>query len=280
MMRKDKKSAATVIIFLLLLLGAFTMILPFLWMLSTSLKDSKFVYQFPPQWIPNPLDWHNFVEIWTVIPLLGGLKNSFVVTSSVVVFGTFTSSMAAFSFAKMDFPHKNTFFMALLSTLMIPFIVILIPQFIIFSKIRWIDTLLPLIVPGMLGNVSMIFFLRQYMTGISTELMHSAKIDGCGYFRIYSSIFLPLCGPAIAANVILLFMTTWNDYLAPLVYTHSPSRATVQVVIATLSSYYAEQTDFPIVMAASLVAILPILILFITCQKYFVESFALSGIKG
>jgi len=281
MMMKTKKSkAATIVIFLIVLAGAVTMIFPFLWMLSTSLKDTKFVYQFPPQWIPNPVDWHNFVEIWEVVPLGRGLLNSSIVTGCVILFGTISSSMAAFAFAKLNFPQKNIFFIALLSTMMIPFVVILIPQFVMFSKIHWIDTLLPLIVPGMLGNVSMIFFLRQYITGLPTELMDAAKIDGCGYFRIYSRIFLPLSRPAIVANIILIFMATWNDYLGPLVFTNSASRSTVQIVIASLSAYYAEQTDFPIVMAASLVAILPVLILFITCQKHFVESFALSGIKG
>lgn len=275
-----KNRKVTILIFLIMLAGAVTMVFPFLWMLSTSLKDSKFVYQFPPQWIPSPVDWHNFVEIWTVVPLFSGLKNSFFVTVCVVVFGTLSSSMAAFSFSKLDFPFKSKIFLALLSSMMVPFVVILIPQFIIYARIRWIDTLLPLIIPGALGNISMIFFLRQYMNGISSELMDAAKLDGCGYLRMYGNIFLPLCLPAIAANIILLFMATWNDYLGPLIYTHSPSKATVQLVIASLSSYYAEQTDFPIVMASSLVAILPVLILFVSCQKYFVESFAMSGIKG
>jgi multiple sugar transport system permease protein len=249
-------------------------------MLSTSLKNSKFVYQFPPQWIPNPVNWKSFINVWSVIPLLNGIKNSFFVTLCVVLGGTISSTMAAFSFSKLDIPHKEKIFVALLSSMMIPFVVILIPQFIIYSRIQWIDTFLPLIVPGMLGNIPMIFFIRQYMNGISSDLIDAAKIDGCGYFRIYSMVFLPLCGPAIAANIILIFMNTWNDYLGPLVYTHSPSRATVQLVIASLSSYYAEQTDFPLVMAASLISILPVLILFVVCQKYFVNSFVMSGIKG
>jgi multiple sugar transport system permease protein len=279
-MRKKIKHSSNLIIVLLLLIGAFTMVLPFVWMLSTSLKESKLVYQIPPQWIPNPVDWKNFIEIWYVSNIGTGLKNSVIITACVVLFSTLTSSMAAFSFAKINFPHKNIIFLALLSTTMVPFVVLLIPQFLMYSKMNWIDTLLPLIIPASLGNVSMIFFLRQYMKGLSSELMDAAKVDGCGYPRIYYRIFLPLCGPAIAANVILLFMNTWNDYLAPVVFTNSAKYATIQVAIASLNSFYAEQTDFPIVMAASLVAILPILILFITCQKYFTESFAMSGIKG
>jgi len=263
-----------------MLLGAITMVVPFAWMVSTSLKDSKFVYSFPPQWIPDPVDWQNFAEIWQVVPLGRGLLNSTIVTVTVVVVGSLTSSMAAFAFAKLTFPHKDKVFLALLATMMIPFVVTVIPQFVVYARIGWIDTLWPLIVPGTLGNVTMIFFLRQYMTGLPSELMEAARIDGAGIPRTFVSIFLPLCAPAIAANVIIVFMNVWNDYLGPLIFTNSAENSTVQLVIASLSSYYEEQTDFPIVMAASLIAILPVVLLFIFCQKYFVSSFALSGIKG
>jgi multiple sugar transport system permease protein len=275
-----RSRTADITILLALLLGAFTMVFPFLWMLSTALKASKFVYQLPPQWIPNPAQWGNFLRVWDIVPLASGLKNSLIVTGCVLFFGTISSSMAAFSFAKLSFPLKNVFFLMLLSTIMVPFAVILIPQFLIYSRLRWIDTLLPLIIPGMLGNVTIIFFLRQYMKGLSSDLMEAAKIDGCGYFRIYSYIYLPLCGPALAANTILIFMATWNDYLGPLIFTYSPSNSTIQLVIASLSTYYAEQMDFPIVMTASLIAIVPILVVFIVCQKYFTESITISGIKG
>lgn len=263
-----------------MLVGGATMVLPFLWMLSTSLKQSQYVYAFPPQWIPDPVDWANYVEIWNVVPLAQGLLNSVVVAVLVVVFGTFSSTMAAFAFAKLDFPHKDKLFLALLATMMVPLVVLLIPQFLIYARIGWIDTPLPLIIPASLGNVLMVFFLRQYMTGLSNELMDAAKIDGAGYFRIYWNIFLPLCKPAIAANVIIVFMATWNDYIGPLIFTNSPKNSTVQLVIASLQSYYAEQTDFPMIMVASVVAVLPVLIVFIALQRYFVDSFALSGIKG
>lgn len=268
------------IAFALMLLGALTMVLPFLWMLSTSLKESRLVFGFPPQWIPDPVDWANYLEVWDVAPLATGLLNSALVTVLVVTVGTFSSTMAAFAFAKLDFPHKREIFLALLATIMIPIIVLLIPQFLVYAEIGWIDTLLPLIVPGLLGNVTMIFFLRQYMLGLASELLEAAKIDGAGYFRIYWSIFLPLCRPAIAANVIIVFMATWNEYLAPLIFTHSPENSTVQLVIASLNSYYAEQTDFPMIMAASIIAVLPVIILFAVLQRHFVESFAFSGLKG
>lgn len=276
----SRRRIVTGISFVLMVLGALAMVLPFIWMLSTSLKESRLVFDFPPQWIPNPIDWANYIEVWNIAPLAAGLLNSAIVTVSVVVVGTISSTMAAFAFAKLDFPHKDKIFIALLATMMIPIVVLIIPQFLVFAEIGWIDTLLPLIVPAMFGNVTMIFFLRQYMLGLSTELMDAAKIDGAGFFRIYLSIFLPLCKPAIAANVIIVFMTTWNDYLGPLIFTNSPENSTVQLVIASLSSYYAEQTDFPIIMAASIIAVLPVVILFVALQKYFVDSFAISGIKG
>jgi multiple sugar transport system permease protein len=276
----SRQRSLTAVSFVMMLIGALAMLLPFLWMLSTSLKDSKLVFEYPPQWIPNPVDWANYVEVWQIAPLATGLLNSTIVTVSVVVVGTFSSTMAAFAFAKLDFPRKRTIFVVLLATMMIPMVVLIIPQFLVFAEIGWIDTLLPLIVPAMLGNITMIFFLRQYMLGLSTELMDAAKLDGAGFLRIYWSIFLPLCKPAIAANVIIVFMTTWNDYLGPLIFTNSPENSTVQLVIASLTSYYAEQTDFPIVMAASIIAVLPVVILFIATQKYFVDSFAISGIKG
>lgn len=270
----------TVIAFTLMLLGSLTMVLPFLWMLSTSLKSSRLVFDFPPQWIPDPIDWANYVEVWNVVPLATGLLNSAIVTTLVVVVGTFSSTMAAFAFAKLDFPQKRALFVALLATMMVPVVVLIIPQFMIYAEIGWIDTLLPLFVPGLLGNVAMIFFLRQYMLGLASELLEAARLDGAGFFRIYWSIFLPLCKPAIAANVIIVFMATWNDYLGPLIFTNSPQNATVQLVIALFSAFHAEQTDYPMVMAASVIAVLPVVILFVVLQRYFVDSLASSGIKG
>jgi multiple sugar transport system permease protein len=267
-------------VWLILLVGAGTMLLPFLWMVSTSLKEANLVYTIPPEWIPNPINWNNYRRVWTASNLLTGIKNSSIISISVLSFCTISSSMAAFAFSKLRFPGKNIIFLMLLSTIMIPFVVLLVPQFIIYSRIKWIDTLLPLIIPASLGNVNMIFFLRQYMTGLPNELLDAAKIDGCNYFGMYWRIYLPLTKTAIIANTILLFMATWNDYFGPMVFTHSQSKQTVQVAIAMMNSHYAQQTDIPLVMTASMIAVLPVLILFIASQKYFVDSFAITGIKG
>lgn len=275
-----KRTGLRIFAFVVLLLGALTMLLPFVWMLSTSLKKANLVYTIPPQWIPTPFDWANYREIWFASNIVVGLRNSAVVSLTVLVLSTLTSTMAAFSFAKLNFPLKNVLFVLILSTMMVPGVVLLTPQFILYSRIKWIDTLLPLIVPASLCNINNIFFLRQYMVGLPSSYLDAAKIDGCGYFGAYWRIFLPLSRTAIIANAIMLFMSTWNDYFAPLIFTHSESRQTIQVAIAMLNSHYEQQTDVPLVMAASLIAVLPVLLLFITCQKYFTDSFAMSGIKG
>lgn len=279
-MKNRKTSPGRILVFLILLLGAVTMVLPFVWMISTSLKEANLVYVVPPQWIPNPVDWQNFVDIWTKSNLLVGIKNSVIISAVVLVCSTLSSTMAAFAFAKLHFPGKNVLFLLLLATMMVPFVVLMVPLYLMYAKIGWIDTLLPMIVPASLCNINNIFFLRQYMTGLPTELLEAGRIDGCGYFGAYWRIFLPLSKSAIIANIIMLFMETWNDYLKPLIYTHSDSMNTVQVAIAMMNSHYAQQTDVPMIMAASLIAILPVLILFITCQKYFTESLAMTGIKG
>ncbi|MGE5614253.1 MAG: carbohydrate ABC transporter permease [Bacillota bacterium] len=277
---KIKKTAIDIAAFILLSSGAVTMLFPFLWMVSTSLKHPNNVHMFPPQWIPDPVIWRNYIDIWTIAPLLSGIKNSAIVTFATLFIGTFSTSISAFAFAKMRFPHKQKLLQLILIMIMIPPVSIIIPQFIGFSKIGLTNTLWPLILPGLFGNVSMLFFLRQYMLGLSSELMDAGKIDGCNYFGIYSRIFLPNCKPALAANTIMWFMGLWNEFFGSLIYLNSPNKFTIQLVIATLHSYYASQTNFPIIMASSVVAILPVMIVFIAFQKYFTESFALTGIKG
>lgn len=273
-------SPERILAFLILLLGACTMVLPFAWMISTSLKEANLVYTIPPQWIPDPVDWENYIEVWSAANMITGIRNSVIISVSVVAISAFTTTMAAFAFAKLNFPGKNVIFVTLLSIMMVPSVVLLVPQFMMYTKIGWIDTLLPMIVPASLCNINNIFFMRQYMISLPSGYLDAAKIDGCSYFGAYWRIFLPLCKPAMITNAIMLFMATWNGYLEPLIFTHSESKYTIQVAIAMLSSHYEQQTDIPIVMCASLIAILPVLILFITCQKYFTESIVMSGIKG
>ncbi len=268
------------IIFIVLAIGAIFMIAPLLWMLSTSIKQKMDVFALPPVWIPSNPQWGKYLEIWEAGPLLSGIKNSVIIAVSVTVVGTFTSSLAAFSFAKLRFPGKNQIFLMLLSAMMIPYPAVMIPQFMMFSKVGWIDTLLPLIVPGLFGNIIMIFFLRQYLISIPNEVIEAAKIDGSSYFRLFSVITFPLIKPAVAAQLILWFMGIWNDYLAPIIYLSSPEKMTLQLVIANFNATYAIQTDYPLIMAASVIALLPVLIIFLVFQKQIIESVAISGVKG
>ncbi|MCB5936514.1 carbohydrate ABC transporter permease [Caldibacillus thermoamylovorans] len=278
--QKKRTKVANSIIFLILLAGAVIMIAPLLWMLSTSVKDKADVFALPPVWIPDDINWEKYKEIWEAGPLLSGIKNSLIVSFTVVIIGSFTSSLAAFSFAKLKLPHKNILFLLLLSAMMIPYPSVMIPQFSMFSSIGWVDTLLPLIIPPLFGNVTMIFFLRQYLVNIPNSVIEAAKIDGTSYFGMFTKIVVPLIRPAIAAQVILWFMGVWNDYLAPIIYLNSPEKLTIQLVIANFNATYAIQTDYPLIMAASVIALLPMLIIFIVFQKQIIESIAITGVKG
>lgn len=277
---KNKNKLMNSLIVLVLALGAIIMIGPLIWMISTSFKNKSGVFQLPPQWIPNPFTTEAYTRLLELDTLWSGIKNTVIVSLSVTIVGTFTSSLAAFAFAKLRLPYKNSLFLLLLTAIMIPYPVLMIPQFMMFSKIGWVDTLLPLIIPGMFGNITMIFFLKQYLSNIPDSVVEAAKIDGAGYFTIFSKLIFPLIKPAVAAQFILWFMGAWNDYLAPLIYLNSPEKQTLQVVIANLNAAYAIQTDYPLIMAASVISLIPVLTVFIIFQKQIIESIALSGSKG
>ncbi|WP_456845075.1 carbohydrate ABC transporter permease [Cellulomonas sp. P5_C6] len=267
-------------LFVLLAVGSLVMLAPLLWMFTTALKTKVQVFALPPVWIPNPPQWDTFVRMWTEAPILSGFKNSLIVALSVTVIGTFTSALAAFALAKLRLPYKNTIFLVLLSGLMVPYPTIMIPQFVMFSRLHWVDTLLPLIVPLLFGNIIMIFFLRQYLSTVPDSMIEAAKIDGASYLQIFRVMIMPMIRPAIAAQFILWFMFVWNDYLAPILYLNTPEKQTLQVVIANLNVEFATQRDYPLIMAASFVALLPILVVFLIFQRQIIESVALTGSKG
>jgi len=280
MSEKRKNRITNIFVFALLTIGAIFMVAPLLWMFSTSLKSKEDVFSLPPVWIPHTISFSKYTEIWGMGPLLSGIGNSLIVAITVTVIGTFTSSLAAFAFSKLQFAGKNKIFILLFASVMIPYPVVMIPQFIMFSKIGWIDSLLPLIIPGLFGNIFMIFFLRQFLTSIPNSIIEAAKIDGCSYFQIFYKIIFPLIKPAVAAQLILWFMGIWNDYLGPILYLNSPEKQTLQLVIANFNASYAIQSDYPLIMAASMVALLPMLIVFIIFQKQIIESIAISEVKG
>ena len=265
-------------VIVLLLSGAAVTMLPFVIMFMTAITKDAYQMSFPVHFIPNPPYWANLIDVWRIIPLGNGFLNSIIVSVTVSVVGMLTSSMAAFAFAKLDFPGREKIFMGLLSTMMIPYAVLLIPQFIGFSRLHWVDTLNPIIVPGLFGNIGIIFFLRQSFRAIPDELIDAGKIDGASFPRIYGSIILPLGKPAIAAQMILSFMGCWNDFFGPMIYLNTPERQTVQVLITNFQGLY--NSNWSYVMSVGLQAMLPLIILFIFAQRYIIESLAITGIKG
>lgn len=265
-----------------LIIGSVLMIIPLVWMLFSALKTpAQFLTTQLSLKMPENPQWSNFTKrVWEMKPSIQvGIRNSIIISFTTIIVGTFVSSLAAFSYAKMRFPGKNKIFLAELATMMIPFAVIMIPQFIMYARIGWLNTWLPLIIPGMLGNVSMIFFLKQYIGGIPTSMVESARIDGAGYFRIYWQIIMPNAKPAVAAQAILWFMGAWNDFFAPSIYLNEPTKQTLQVMISQLNAMYAIQTDYPLLLTASLIALLPVLIVFMVFQKQIIASVAMTGLK-
>ncbi|MBO3083460.1 carbohydrate ABC transporter permease [Cellulomonas fengjieae] len=283
---KARRSASSqnrlgnIAVFVLLAAGSLVMLAPLLWMFTTALKTKVQVFALPPVWIPDAPQWDTFVRMWSEAPVLSGFKNSLIVALSVTVVGSITSALAAFALAKLRLPYKNAIFLVLLSGLMVPYPTIMIPQFVMFSRLHWVDTLLPLIVPLLFGNIIMIFFLRQYLSSVPDSMIEAAKIDGASYLQIFRVMIMPMIRPAIAAQFILWFMAIWNDYLAPILYLNTAEKQTLQVVIANLNVEFATQRDYPLIMAASFVALLPILVVFLIFQRQIIESVALTGSKG
>ena len=278
--RSTRHRLGNLIVTAILSLGAIVMLGPLIWTFSTSLKTHDAIFALPPQWIPDPVVWENYLRVWSAGPLLSGIRNSLIVAGCVTVVGSISSAIAAFSFAKMRMPFKNVAFLLLLSGMMIPFPTIMIPQFMFFAQIGWVDTLLPLIIPGLFGNIIMIFFLKQYLENVPDSIIEAAKIDGASFLQIFSRLIFPAIRPALAAQFILWFMAVWNDYLAPIIYLNTPDRQTLQLVIASFNAQYASQTDYPLIMAASFIALLPVLIVFIIFQRQIIESVAMTGGKG
>lgn len=268
------------IVFILLCIGAITMVFPLVYMILASFMTKNQILSANFSLIPNPWKFGKYSEVLAKPEFLRGVRNTLIVEVPVLVVGAFTSSLAAFSFSKLRFKGKDQIFLGLLATMMIPFAVVMIPQYVMFTKMGLTNNLLPLILPGMFGNVSMIFFLRQNLSSIPDALVEAAKIDGCGYFKIYAIVFLPLMKGALMTQVILWFMGIWNDYLAPTIFVSNEKWYTLQVVIRRFNSAYAVNSDYALIMAASVLSLIPTLLLFFFFQRYIIESMALTGVKG
>ena len=274
-----KEKTINIIVFVLLSLGAVVMIFPFFYMIMTSFMTKNQYLSGQLRVIPDPWGWGKYSVVMAKGSFISGILNTVKVEIPVLLIGGFTSSLAAFAFAKMEFRAKGAIFMGLLATIMIPFAVIMIPQYVMFTKFGWTDTLLPLIIPACFGNISMVFFLRQNLTSIPNDLMDAAKLDGCGYFRTFAQIFFPLMKGAVGTQLTLWFMAIWNDYLAPTIFLRSEKNWTLQVVIRSFNTYYSIQSDYALIMAASVIAMLPTRALFFCFQRVIIESVAISGIK-
>lgn len=261
----------------LLILGAATMVIPFLWMLSTSLKSDQQAYLFPPVWIPNPVAWDNYSKTWQALPFNLFLINSTIVAIFVTLGQLLTCSMGAFAFARLRFPWREQLFVLYLATIMVPFQVIMIPLFILVRELKWLDTYNALIIP-MIFSAYGTFLLRQFFKTIPFELEDAAKIDGCSYWRIYWNIMLPLSKPALATLGIFVFMWSWNNFLWPLLVTNSLEMKTLPLGLAYFLGQYTIYWN--LLMVGATIALLPILIIFFFAQRYFIEGITLTGLKG
>jgi multiple sugar transport system permease protein len=262
---------------LLLITGSVVMLVPFAWMLSTSLKEPGDVFIYPPQWIPQPVQWENYEETVTVMPFGRFYLNSAIQAVSVTVLQLLTASLAAFAFARLRFRGRDLLFLLYLATMMIPFPVTMIPNFAIMRYLNWIDTFRALILPPSFSAFST-FLLRQYFMSIPTEMDDAARVDGASSFRIWWQIILPLSGPALATLAIFTFLGQWNSFLWPLIVTNSEKMRTLPVGLATFQSQYSVQ--WHLLMAGSVIAVLPILVIYIAGQKWFVRGITLTGMGG
>ena len=264
-----------------LLLSVFALVLglPLVWLLSTSLKTGGQTFLMPPKWIPEPIVWSNYAEAFQAV----AFHEYFWNTARIVIFATtgtlLTASLAAYAFARLRFPLREPLFLLVLSTIMLPSIVTLIPTFIVFRTLGWIDTFLPLIVPLWFGGGAFnIFLFRQFFMTIPLELDEAARIDGASNLRIYWGVILPLSKPVLATIAVFAFIHNWNDFFEPLIYLQSPENWTMAIGLRGFQGLYS--TEWNLMMAASTAMIAPLLVLFFFAQRYFVSGIQMSGLTG
>jgi multiple sugar transport system permease protein len=262
---------------LLCLLGA-AFLVPFFWMVSTSLKAESQIFVFPPKWIPDPVLWSNYPNAVSAIPFWTYAWNTVFITGFNILGVLISSSLVAYSFARLRWPGRNQLFMLLLATMMLPGQVTMIPVFLLFKELGWVNTFLPLIVPAFFGNAFYIFLLRQFFLTIPVDLEDAARVDGCPRLLTYWHVILPLSKPALATVGVFTFMGTWNDFMGPLIYLSGEDKKTL--ALGLQSFVWEHGAEWSLLMAVSTMMLLPLLILFFLAQRYFIEGIALTGIKG
>lgn len=276
-----KKIVAKVIVYALLIIGAFFFVLPFFWMLSTSFKEYGEIFSYPISWLPKKWIFTNYVEVFEVndhVNILRGFLNTMIIVTPSTLIGCLTAALAAFAFAKINFPGRDKIFFAFICTMAIPAVISMIPSYVIYNKLNWTDTWLPLMVPGMFGGAGAVFFTRQIMRGIPSSLEDAARIDGMNWWKIFWVIELPLSKAVVITNFMFGFLGGYNDYMGPLLYiTSNENLKTLQQMLAMLNDTFG--TRWGVQMAGSCIAMIPTVLLFIFAQRYFIEGISLSGIK-
>lgn len=263
---------------LVLLPAAAMFLIPFLWMVSTSLKPNEQLFAYPPVWWPSPIMWSNYPKSVTYVPFFTYFGNTLFIAITSVVGVVFSSSLVAYSLARIPWPGRNILFLMTIATLMLPSQVTLIPVFLVFKNLGWVGDFRPLILPQFFGFALYIFLMRQFFMTIPQELSEAARIDGANEFRIFWSVILPLAKPALATVAVFQFIRSWTDYLGPLIYLNDQNLYTLQLGLYQYSSQYGR--EWGLLMAAAVLITLPVIVVFFFTQKTFVQGVTLSGIKG
>lgn len=278
--QKIRKSSFRFSIYVILIVSAIIMMIPFAWMLSSSLMNETEMFQIPPVWVPNPPQFSNYTDLWSILPFDAFFRNTVVLTVGRIIPLLFSCSLVAFGFARLKSRKKNILFMLMISTMMLPGQVTMIPMYIVFAKMGWVNTFLPLIIPSFFGIPFYIFMMRQFFMTIPVEYDESARLDGATTFQIFYKIMLPLSKPALVTMTIFLFMWSWNDFFTPLIYLHDTSKYPLALGLQLFRTYGEYSTRWDYIMAGSLLMAIPPLLVFFFAQRYFVEGVTVTGLKG
>ncbi len=263
---------------LVLLVGSFFFVAPLVFMVSTSLKALRQIVLFPPELIPNPVLWRNYPEVFYYAPMHLYFVNTMYLVIAAIIGAVFTSSLAAYAFARMRAPGKNAIFMILMSTMMVPDIVTLIPTYVLFAKLGWVGGFKPLTIPYLAGSAFFIFLLRQFFLSIPKDLEDAAFIDGSSRLHTYIYIVVPLAKPVLATVTIFAFMSSWNEYIRPLIYLSNKKQYVMSLGLQVFTQ--VRRQEWGLLMAASTMMVAPIIIVFFLAQKHFVQGITMSGLKG
>ncbi|HCX85098.1 MAG TPA: sugar ABC transporter ATP-binding protein [Micrococcales bacterium] len=275
--RRGRRIAGRVVLYAVLVLAAAAIMLPFFWMVVSSLKTNNQVFTVPIQWFPDPVVWSNYLDIWSKSDMTTWLRNTLILAVTVTFLQVLTGSFAAYGFAKMRFPGRDTLFLVYVGTIAVPWQAYMIPQFILLSRLGLSNTLWSIIALQAFGAFG-VFLMKQYYESIPEELSEAARIDGLSEYSIWRRIVLPLSGPALATLTLLTFVNTWNDYLGPLIYLRDRDIWTIQIGLKSFVSQY--NAEYALIMTGSVLSVLPIALIFLLGQRYFVEGIATSGLKG